>query len=34
MKRNQNFDYGLIVEVGEQDKRIFRIGWSELNKRS
>ena len=25
---------GLIVEVGEQDKRIFRIGWSELNKRS
>lgn len=24
---------GLIVEVGEQDKRIFRIGWSELNKR-
>ena len=24
----------LIVEVEEQDKRIFRIGWSELNKRS
>ena len=24
---------GLIVEVGEKDKRSFRIGWSELNKR-
>lgn len=25
---------GLIVEVGEQDKEIYRIDWNELNKLS
>ena len=25
---------GLIVEVGEKDKKIYQIGWNELNKTS